>query len=119
MTRCGRFLQREEGSEGRPAPRGLRGTKGQGPPPRQADGEPQAVEHAHGPGRSPRPPVRMFLNASSTLVESKAEVSMKDKLFFSGTEDARPSAQACLYLAPTPLSHAACPSPASGMEGRC
>lgn len=32
------------------------------------------------------PPVRMFLNASSTLVESKAEVSMKDKLFFSGTE---------------------------------
>lgn len=32
------------------------------------------------------PPVRMFLNASSTLVESKAEVSMKDKLFFSGKE---------------------------------
>lgn len=31
-------------------------------------------------------PVRMFLNASSTLVESKAEVSMKDKLFFSGKE---------------------------------
>lgn len=28
----------------------------------------------------------MFLKASSTLVESKAEVSMNDKLFFSGTE---------------------------------
>lgn len=31
--------------------------------------------------------MRMFLNASSTLVESRAEVSMKDKLFFSGRED--------------------------------
>lgn len=36
-------------------------------------------------------PVRMFLKASSTLVESKAEVSMKDRLFFSGTERTLPS----------------------------
>lgn len=28
-------------------------------------------------------PVRMFLKASSTFVESKAEVSMNDRLFFS------------------------------------
>jgi len=28
-------------------------------------------------------PVRMFLKASSTFVESRAEVSIKDKLFFS------------------------------------
>lgn len=28
-------------------------------------------------------PVRMFLNASSTLVESKAEVSMNERVFFS------------------------------------
>lgn len=40
----------------------------------------------HGPSQALCPPVRMFLKASSTLVESKAEVSMKDKLFFSGTE---------------------------------
>lgn len=45
-----------------------------------------------GPGGVPvalpalEPPVRMFLKASSTLVESKAEVSMKDKLFFSGID---------------------------------
>lgn len=31
--------------------------------------------------------MRIFLKASSTLVESKAEVSMKDKLFFSGREN--------------------------------
>ncbi len=29
------------------------------------------------------PPVSMFLNASSTFVESKADVSMKERLFFS------------------------------------
>lgn len=28
-------------------------------------------------------PVRIFLKASSTFVESKAEVSMNDRLFFS------------------------------------
>lgn len=38
------------------------------------------------PPPGPGPPVRMFLKASSTLVESKAEVSMKDKLFFSRTD---------------------------------
>lgn len=32
-------------------------------------------------------PVRMFLKASSTLVESKAEVSIKERVFFSEDED--------------------------------
>lgn len=32
-------------------------------------------------------PVRMFLKASSTLVESKAEVSIKERVFFSEDEE--------------------------------
>lgn len=32
-------------------------------------------------------PVRMFLNASSTLVESKAEVSINERVFFSEDEE--------------------------------
>lgn len=32
-------------------------------------------------------PVRMFLKASSTFVESKADVSIKDRLFFSAKKD--------------------------------
>lgn len=36
---------------------------------------------------SPLLPVRMFLKASSTLVESKAEVSIKERVFFSEDED--------------------------------
>lgn len=34
-------------------------------------------------------PVRMFLKASSTLVESKAEVSMNERVFFSEDEETK------------------------------